>query len=170
MTLKAVICPNCGGQLDVPDDRGSGKCLYCGSEFHLSEAYKHKHEHGCHGPGAYQRRRGTAIVDTPQGIIVVQQGHAKFLLPGGGARHGESRLQAAIRELREETGLFAENTQFLFQHQCSKVFLVKSNGIPKADNEISHIEYYKKDSTIQLSFNTKLIIERYWNMIKANEI
>jgi 8-oxo-dGTP pyrophosphatase MutT (NUDIX family) len=114
--------------------------------------------------GAYERRRGTALIDTPKGILVVRQGRARFLLPGGGARKGESRLEAAIRELREETGLIAYDVHFLFEHQRSKVFLVKANGTPHSRNEISQIGYYTRDALIPLSSNTKLIIEKYWNM------
>ena len=51
----------------------------------------------------HKRRRGTAIVDTPKGIVVVSVGGRTYYLPGGGARRGESRESAAIRELREET-------------------------------------------------------------------
>ena len=32
MTFKAAKCPNCGGDLQVPDDRTSIKCMYCGGE------------------------------------------------------------------------------------------------------------------------------------------
>jgi hypothetical protein len=134
---------------------------------HSLNQNSHHTEHIHDGDGAYERRRGTAIVDSPDGMLVVQQGHAKFLLSGGGARRNESRNSAAIRELKEETGLSAYDTKFLFQHQQSKVFLVKSKGIPQPHNEISQIAYYKKDSTIPLSYNTKLIIERYWNMTES---
>lgn len=115
--------------------------------------------------GAYERRRGTAIIDTPEGILVVRQGRASFLLPGGGAKSGESRIEAAIRELREETGLIAYDVHFLFEHQKSKVFLVTADGTPRPRHEISQIGYYTRDSTLPLSSNTKLIIERYWDLM-----
>ena len=54
-----------------------------------------------------RRRRGTVIVDTPKGILVVNEGESTYYLPGGGARIGESGRNAAIRELLEETGLRA---------------------------------------------------------------
>lgn len=117
--------------------------------------------------GAYERRRGTAIVDTQKGILVVRQGRANYLLPGGGAKSGEPRIEAAIRELREETGLIAFDVHFLFEYQKSKVFLIKADGIPRPKHEISQIGYYERDSPIPLSLNTKLIIEQYWSVIQG---
>jgi tetratricopeptide (TPR) repeat protein len=38
MTFKPSICPSCGGQLQVPDDRDSVKCMYCGTEIVVREA------------------------------------------------------------------------------------------------------------------------------------
>ena len=38
MAFKAAICPSCGGQLQVPDDRDSVKCMYCGTEIVVREA------------------------------------------------------------------------------------------------------------------------------------
>lgn len=38
MNFKAAICPSCGGQLRVPDDRDSVKCMYCGSDIVVREA------------------------------------------------------------------------------------------------------------------------------------
>lgn len=63
--------------------------------------------------GHKKRRRGTAIVEFPEGILVVSQNGKTFMLPGGVARKGESRRRAAIRELREETGLIAVGATYL---------------------------------------------------------
>ena len=120
--------------------------------------------------GAYERKRGTAIIDTPQGILVVRQGRARFLLPGGGAKNGESRLEAAVRELREETGLVAYDVHFLFEYQKSKVFRIKADGIPQPKHEISQIEYYTRDSPLPLSYNTKSIIEKFWTMKTGKDL
>ncbi|WP_067048329.1 NUDIX domain-containing protein [Methanofollis ethanolicus] len=55
--------------------------------------------------GAYDRRRGTAIIESQRGILVVTHGNrGAYLLPGGGAREDELQIIAAIRELKEETG------------------------------------------------------------------
>jgi len=123
----------------------------------------------------HRRRRGTAIVDTPKGILVTSGRHKVFLLPGGGAEKWESRRKAAIRELREETGLIAIDSQFLFKYvgrvhkdyrgghfqDHHKVFLIKAKGDAKARYEVKYIAYYKPGSDIKLSGITKEIIDKY---------
>lgn len=54
---------------------------------------------------ALKSRRGTAIVDTPKGILVVSHNNKTYGLPGGGVELGENQKQATIRELKEETAL-----------------------------------------------------------------
>ena len=63
----------------------------------------------------YIRRRGTAIVESASGILVVSKDGHLFTLPGGGARPDESDRDAAIRELKEETGLEATDAVYLFE-------------------------------------------------------
>ena len=89
-------------------------------------------------PLGSKRRRGTAIVESDQGILVMIEGQGKHLiLPGGQARLGETRLQAAVRELREETGLYASFVVPLFRYNSTgnahTVYYIKANGTPGAD-------------------------------------
>ena len=133
----------------------------------------------------YHRRHGIAIVDARKGILVVAGRGKQFILPGGGANRGESRRDAAIRELREETGLKAYSCKFLFSHvgskhrsykggyfrNYSKVFLIKAKGKPRPKHEVKYIDYYKPNrKDIRLSYNTKLIIDKYFQHKKENSL
>jgi len=122
----------------------------------------------------YTRRRGTAIVETPAGIIVVSKDGRVFTLPGGGAQKAESDKDAAIRELKEETGLDAIKVTYLFEflgvvhagtrgglfRNAHKVFLMTAKGVPKPMREIKKVAYYK-GSQPMLSYSARRIIDRF---------
>lgn len=114
-----------------------------------------------------KRRRGTAIVDTLDGILVVSQDGKTFLLPGGGAKSNESRMNAALRELTEETGLVPTGCIFLFEYESHttfhKVFLIKCSGIAKPSHEIRYVTYFTGNN-VRLSSGTKAILEKYYAM------
>jgi 8-oxo-dGTP diphosphatase len=126
----------------------------------------------------YNRRRGTALVEAPEGFLVVSENGKLFLLPGGVARKGESRESATKRELSEETGLESLESTYLFSFKgrvhkvyngkghfrdCHKVFFIKTDGIAKPHGEIKHIAYCKGSET-NLADSAKKIIERYQSL------
>ena len=122
----------------------------------------------------YTRRRGTAIVDTPKGILVVSLDGHNFTLPGGGAHRDESRREAAIRELMEETRMKAVSLTPLFEflggahkgprggtfRNAHKVFLVTATGTPEPGQEVKRVAYYD-GSGPSLTPSAEKIIEKY---------
>jgi 8-oxo-dGTP diphosphatase len=132
-------------------------------------------------PKIKKRRRGTAIVETSRGILVVAGRNGLYILPGGGANEGESRTEAAVRELKEETGLIATEVRFLFRHVGNvhksysggyfedhhTVCLISASGIARPRNEVKYMGYYSPDSGIRISKTTKEIIDRFYEFKKT---
>ncbi|HVC27391.1 MAG TPA: NUDIX domain-containing protein [Nitrososphaerales archaeon] len=122
----------------------------------------------------YRRRRGTAIVETPKGILVVSLDGSNFTLPGGGALRAESRREAAVRELMEETRMKAVRLTHLFVfmggvhrgpkggtfRNAHEVFLVTAKGTPEPGQEVKRVSYYD-GSGPSLTPSAEKIIEKY---------
>ncbi len=105
-----------------------------------------------------KRRRGTAIVeivhDGEPGILLTNDG-THWMLPGGGAdRPHETRFEAAIRELYEETGLRATVAVTLFEHESSnlhRVCYLHATGTPtiKDAREVRALGLCRPDMSIR---------------------
>jgi 8-oxo-dGTP diphosphatase len=128
-----------------------------------------------------KRRRGTAIIQTPKGIILTADKLNIFILPGGGAEKGETVKDATIREIKEELGLNTKSIRYLFKlkdkpykndkphkypadsyiEDTNYVFLVETIGIPKPKHEIERARYYVKGSKIEMYQSTKDILKRF---------
>jgi len=136
--------------------------------------------------GVRYRRRGTAIVETQHGILLTAGRHGKpFILPGGGAKRGESRFVAALRELTEETGLLPYSAEIIFRHKGKirptisgrhkfqdhhTVCLVKASGTPRpGGGDAKRIAYYYPGCDVWISSTTKEIIERYYEWKKKRQ-
>ncbi len=131
------------------------------------------------------RKRGTAIVQTSKGILVVAVKRKMFLLPGGGAHPNVSREHADIRELKEETGLTTKTCTYLFLYDepthglhgkkkkvrnLHKVFLITTQGHTEVNtqDEVKYLAYWTPGSNLRLSAMTKKIIKKYFELqVKA---
>lgn len=128
------------------------------------------------------RRKGVALIESDEGILLVRS-KREFTFPGGGAQPNESRKNATIRELREETGLEAIETKYLFSYRGSvrqqnsekiqndvRLFYVRAKGTPQPCNEIQEIHWWSPQSRVKLSQTTQLAIERYLKEYKAQAL
>lgn len=124
------------------------------------------------------RKRGTAIIDTDRGILLISTSNRLYILPGGGAKKDENRMDAAIREVKAETGLVPKNCKYLFSfdepedrklRNLHEVFLIEVDSIKaKPPNQRKHIEYWHEGSKLNLSNSTTLIIDRYMREFKTS--
>ncbi|MBL8394576.1 MAG: NUDIX domain-containing protein [Candidatus Accumulibacter sp.] len=115
-----------------------------------------------------KRQRATVIVEIDQRILLVENRGGLLLLPGGGIQPGESSLQAASRELFEETRLVARSMLFLFDHEspsnCHAVFWAAASGTLLAGDDATALHLFVHDDpdlTQRMSLASRLIIDRF---------
>lgn len=96
------------------------------------------------------------VVNKGRVLLVRQHGRELWVLPGGGAERGETLRDAALREVREETGCEAHAERLLGMY-CSRhegmtnhvaVFVCRpmSEPRPKLDFEIAEARYWPIDA------------------------
>ncbi|MCF4998538.1 NUDIX domain-containing protein [Pseudomonas syringae] len=61
------------------------------------------------------KERATIICEQDRHILLVRKPRSRWTLPGGKVERGETRMNAAARELQEETGLDVEDLLYLME-------------------------------------------------------
>jgi 8-oxo-dGTP diphosphatase len=113
------------------------------------------------------KERATIVCRQHDRILLVTRGRSRWSLPGGTVRRSESPLEAARRELTEETALDVDGFSYLFHFgglsKRHHVFLVDlpTEAEPRASNEISRCHWFrpKQVSSLITSVPTRQIVE-----------
>ncbi|MCX8015446.1 MAG: NUDIX hydrolase [candidate division WOR-3 bacterium] len=114
------------------------------------------------------------IIDLSGKIVLIKRKNPPYgwALPGGYVEYGESVEEAAIREIKEETGLdLKELKQFHVYskperdprgHTVSVVFTAKGIGEPKASDDASEIGIFAIDNLPEpIAFDHLQILKDY---------
>ena len=112
------------------------------------------------------------ILLTKRSSLLIEEN--KWCLPGGGIKKWEKSVDAARRELREETGLTVKKIKFLFVHEELVrrlkihanvfVFEIRSSGKIKTNFEVCDYGWFSREriEKMSLAFNHKDILEKYF--------
>ena len=122
------------------------------------------------------------MVDSHGRVLVLQRSPdstdaGQWCLPGGKVDYGDTVEQAAVRELREETGLRATSLEFLFyqdslprapgkMHCINIYFRCKTEGEITLNEESTDVTWIGPDDIhrIPLSFRNDEALIKFWRI------
>nr|WP_175802137.1 NUDIX hydrolase [Burkholderia anthina] len=113
------------------------------------------------------KERATIVCLQGQRVLLVARAASRWALPGGTIKTGETPLEAAQRELWEETGLVNLELTYAMHFgglaKLHHVFVgeLRTDLKPQASNEIARCKLFRHDAVAKLraSIPTKKIIE-----------
>ncbi|WP_175870149.1 NUDIX hydrolase [Burkholderia sp. BCC0397] len=117
------------------------------------------------------KERATVVCYRDGRVLLVTRAASRWALPGGTIKRGETPLEAAHRELCEETGMTGQHLVYSMQFtglaKVHHVFFaeVGPDQTPQANNEIEKCKWFPIDGVDRLrtSIPTKRIVELVYN-------
>lgn len=128
---------------------------------------------GMRNTNCKKRKRSSVVLELAGAILLVEARDGLLLLPGGGQGDDESAIEAAVRELREETTLMASVANFLFRHESPSnmhsVFWAIADGTPEARDDAVRIHLYRGEVALaqKMSPATLAIVEEFQRLQAA---
>lgn len=127
-----------------------------------------------HGTGSHRshhKRYRATVLATQNGkvLLVRDKGHRDFSMPGGGFKHGESTIQAGVRELGEEVGGLSvvsvdriRQADFEGARAKHKVCRVEVSGQPyiRQHHEIDKVIWWDMKSPLPVQGHVKYILSK----------
>ncbi|MDN7853619.1 NUDIX hydrolase [Burkholderia seminalis] len=113
------------------------------------------------------KERATIVCYRDARVLLVARTASRWALPGGTIKRGETPLEAAHRELCEETGMTGQDLTYSMQFTgLAKIHHVFFAGVgpdqtPQASNEIEKCKWFPIDGVdgLRASIPTKRIVE-----------
>jgi 8-oxo-dGTP diphosphatase len=167
-----------------------GYCPYCGSPLGTTEREGRVRPY-CEGEGRiiYENPipAATGVIVDPGGRLLLvmrnrEPGRGRWALPGGFVETGESPVEAAVRELQEETGLEASAPTLIdIIHHESEFYgtslLVigyhfgSFDGNPRPGDDADEVRFFEREDIPELAFEShRLIIDRFFSGIAAGQM
>ena len=112
------------------------------------------------------RRRATVVTEQDGMVLLIRErGSKRFSLPGGGFEGRESTMEAALRELREETKLWPVEAKRMFdyegQTQSHRVVWAQVRGrVTLQRKEVSEYRWWDGREPVPLLPSARAIIDK----------
>jgi curved DNA-binding protein CbpA len=137
------------------------------SEDSSASRAKHDKKKTKHEDNKKKRKRGTLLVHSHgKFLLVLNRGHHRWSLPGGGVEKGEKSFQTAIRELHEELGLTVRKLHWLGHFEGSET----RHSIYLSNHIKGNIHLQKKELKNYVWWDGKSKINAFKHVWKAVEM